>query len=88
VKLLADGRPVDPIAFEGSRKNAAGNVAVSLWRGIPLEGRQSELTAEVRNADGSLAETLRRTVRYGASPMRAELLRDNRCWSPTESPGR
>ena len=76
VKLLAGGREVDPVAFEGSRKNVAGNVAVSLWRGIPVEGRQSELAAEVSNADGSLAETLRRTVRYGASPMRAELLRD------------
>jgi uncharacterized repeat protein (TIGR01451 family) len=76
VKLLADGKPVDPIAFDGSRKNAAGTVAVSLWRGIPIDGRQAELTAEVRNPDGSLAETLHRTVRYGASPMRAELLRD------------
>ncbi|HEX6377227.1 MAG TPA: hypothetical protein VFZ91_16065 [Allosphingosinicella sp.] len=76
VKLLADGRPVDPVAFEGSQKNGTGNVAVSLWRGIPIEGRQSELSAEIRNADGSVAETLRRTVRYGASPMRAELLRD------------
>jgi uncharacterized repeat protein (TIGR01451 family) len=76
VKLLADGHAVDPVAFEGSRKNEAGDVAVSLWRGIPIEGRQSELVAEVRNADGSLAETLHRIVRYGASPMRAELLRD------------
>ncbi|MEO7826238.1 MAG: hypothetical protein ABIR60_03785, partial [Allosphingosinicella sp.] len=76
VKLLADGKAVDPIAFEGSRKNAAGTVAVSLWRGIPIEGRQSELSAEIRNADGSLALTLTRVVRYGASPMRAELLRD------------
>jgi uncharacterized repeat protein (TIGR01451 family) len=76
VKLLAGGRAVDPIAFEGSRKSPAGTVAISLWRGIPIEGRHTELSAEVRNADGSLAETLRRTVRYGASPMRAELLRD------------
>lgn len=76
VTLLAGGRAVDPVAFEGSRKNPAGSVAVSLWRGIPIEGRQTELVAEVRNADGSVAETLRRTVRYGASPMRAELLRD------------
>jgi uncharacterized repeat protein (TIGR01451 family) len=76
VRLLADGKPVDPIAFDGSRKNSAGTAAVSVWRAIPIEGRQAELVAEVRNADGTVAETLRRTVRYGASPMRAELLRD------------
>ena len=76
VRLRAGGRDIDPVAFEGSRKNAAGTVAVSVWRGIPIEGRQTELSAEIRNADGSTAETLRRLVRYGASPMRAELLRD------------
>jgi uncharacterized repeat protein (TIGR01451 family) len=76
VKLLAAGRPVDPVAFDGSRKNPAGTAAVSVWRAIPIDGRQTELSAEVRNADGSLAQTLRRTVRYGASPMRAELLRE------------
>ncbi len=76
VKLRSAGREVDAVAFEGSRKNSAGTATVSVWRGIPVEGRQTELSAEIRNADGSLAETLRRTVRYGASPMRAELLRE------------
>ncbi|MFT4026663.1 MAG: hypothetical protein QM676_07675 [Novosphingobium sp.] len=77
VKLFADGRPVDPIAFEGTRKNAGDSVAVSLWRGIPLEDGTTRLTAEVRGADGALAETLQRTVRYGGSPIRAELVRDH-----------
>jgi uncharacterized repeat protein (TIGR01451 family) len=76
VKLFSDGRPVDPIAYEGLRKNGAGTVAVSLWRGIPVEAGVTHLTAEVRNADGSLAETLRRDVRYGAGPIHAELLRE------------
>jgi uncharacterized repeat protein (TIGR01451 family) len=75
VALRVGGQPVDPVAFDGVRKNDLG-VAVSLWRGIPVEGRQTELSAEIRNADGSVAETLHRIVRYGASPMRAELLRD------------
>src|SRR5215207_3040548 len=57
VELFAGGHAVDPIAFEGSRKNASGAAEVSLWRGIPVEGRQTELSAQVRNADGSLAET-------------------------------
>jgi uncharacterized repeat protein (TIGR01451 family) len=75
VRLLARGRPVDAVAFDGARKNGAGTFAVSLWRGIPLEDGENALTAEVRNADGSLAQTLTRTVRYGASPIRAELIR-------------
>jgi len=76
VTLLSGGKPVDLVAFDGARKNEAGTVAVSLWRGVPLQEGTTELTAEIRNADGSLAETLRRSVHYGASPMQAELLRD------------
>jgi len=76
VRLSSGGRPIDAIAFDGTRTDAAGNVVISLWRGVPLEKGATQLSAEVRNADGSLAQTLRRPVRYGASPMRAELLRD------------
>jgi len=77
VTLFAGGQPTDPIAFEGDRKSGDGSIVISLWRGIPLEAKgATELVAEVRNADGSLVETLRRTVRYGASPMRAELVRE------------
>jgi hypothetical protein len=76
VKLMSGGRPVDAVAFDGTRKNEVGTVAVSLWRAIPLAEGATDFTAEVRNADGSLAQTLTRTVHYGSSPMQAELLRD------------
>jgi uncharacterized repeat protein (TIGR01451 family) len=76
VKLFSAGRPVDAVAYDGEAKSRDGSFAVSVWRGVPLETGTNELSAEVRNADGSLAQTLHRQVRYGASPMRAELLRD------------
>jgi hypothetical protein len=47
VKLFVGGKPVDPIAFDGTRKNGDGTIAVSLWRGIPLAQRDTLLTAEV-----------------------------------------
>jgi hypothetical protein len=76
VKLVSGAHPVDAVAFDGTRKNEAGTVAVSLWRAIPLAEGATDFTAEVRNSDGSLAQTLTRTVHYGSSPMQAELLRD------------
>ncbi|HYD23476.1 MAG TPA: hypothetical protein VEB68_01675 [Croceibacterium sp.] len=76
VQLFAAGRPVDPVAFEGSRTDGDGTVAVSVWRGIPIEGRSTTLTAEVRDKNGALVEMLRRTVRYGSAPVHAELLPD------------
>jgi hypothetical protein len=75
VRLLAGGRVADAIAFEGTVTNQTGTVAVSHWRGIPLESGVTSLSAEIRNGDGSLAETLRRSVHYGASPIQAQLLR-------------
>jgi uncharacterized repeat protein (TIGR01451 family) len=74
VKLFAGTRPVDPITFDGTVKNET--VAVSVWRGVPIAEGATELRAEISNADGSPAETLRRTIHYGGSPMQAELLRD------------
>jgi len=76
VRLLAGGRPVDPIAFEGARANEAGTVAVSLWRGIPLENRTTLLTAEVRDSNGALVTTLTRAVTFSNVAVRAELVRD------------
>ncbi|HEY0445850.1 MAG TPA: hypothetical protein VGD19_05290 [Allosphingosinicella sp.] len=73
VRLLADGRPIDPIAFDGTRKN--GGVAVSLWRGVPLEKRATRLVAEVRGPAGDTVETLERIVHFASSPLQAELLR-------------
>lgn len=76
VRLLAGGRPVDPIAFEGARTNEAGTVAVSLWRGIPLENRTTTLTAEIRDANGALVQTLTRAVTFSNAAVRAVLVRD------------
>jgi uncharacterized repeat protein (TIGR01451 family) len=76
VKLFAAGKPVDAIAYEGEQKSADGEVVVSLWRGVSIESGATELSAEVRDAGGRLVQTLRRIVRYGASPMQATLLRD------------
>ncbi|HST37349.1 MAG TPA: hypothetical protein VLK25_12060, partial [Allosphingosinicella sp.] len=76
VRLLADGRPVDPIAFEGARSNEAGTVAVSLWRGIPLENRTTLLTAEIRDANGAVIQTLTRPVVFSNVAVRATLVRE------------
>nr|MDP9421730.1 hypothetical protein [Pseudomonadota bacterium] len=76
VRLFANGRPVDPVSFDGSRRDAAGTVAVSLWRGIPLEEQKTQLTAEVRDKGGALVETLSRTVAFSNIAVQAELIRD------------
>src|SRR5205085_5726851 len=76
VRLRVTGTPADELALDGPRRNPAGNVAVTLWRGIPLERLDTRLRAEVRNPDGTVAETLDRVVHYSGSPIQAEPLWD------------
>lgn len=75
VELFANGKPVDPIAFDGAKASSWG-YAVSVWRGIPLAGETTRLTATVRNADGSVSESLSREVHFAATPARVELVRE------------
>lgn len=75
VDLRLNGKPVDPIAFDGARTSPRG-YAVSVWRGLPLEGETTVLTASVRNAEGKVMGDLRREVHFVEVPARAILVRE------------
>ncbi len=72
VQLAVDGKPVDPLAFDGVR--TAPTHAVSIWRGVALEGETTRLTARVLKADGSLAAELSRDVHFSAAPAKVEIV--------------
>lgn len=76
ITLFANGVAVNAFAFDGARKNGAETVAVSVWRGLELPSRSTTFTAEVRDANGALVETLKRTVLLSGAPLRAELVRE------------
>ena len=74
VILYADGKLVDAVTFEGTRKNEAGTVAVSMWRGIPIDQGETTLEARVVDAKGKPVETLKRTVAFSNSAVKAEIV--------------
>lgn len=74
VELLVNGKPVEKVAFDGVRAAKRKTHAVSLWRGVALADTTTRLSAQVRNADGSLHTELHREVAFVSSPWRAELL--------------
>ncbi len=76
VELSVNGKPVDPIAFDGTRKSADNSFAVSLWRGIEIGDDDTGMTARVIDVNGVTVQQLSRTVHYSVAPMRAELVRD------------
>lgn len=74
VELTLNGKPVDPVSFDGVSLDATRTRAVSLWRGVPLPGETTLLHAIVRQADGSIAAELDRAVNFSETPAEVELL--------------
>ena len=76
VTMLVDGVAVDPLSFEGTKRSPLETFAVSLWRAVAIGDNDTILTAQVRDASGTLVQTLTRTVHFANSALRAEFVRD------------
>ena len=74
VELMVGGKHADKLSYDGIRPGPGGTYAVSLWRGIPLDGEETKLTAIVRDEKGGEVTRLTRTVFYASTPARIELL--------------
>ena len=72
--LMVDGEKVDDLAFDGTKISEDKTYAISIYRGIPLEGPTTKLRAEIRDADGALVDTFDRQVNYATTPLRAQIV--------------
>ncbi|MFO6448894.1 hypothetical protein ACLBKU_17315 [Erythrobacter sp. NE805] len=73
VQLFVDGKPVDPLAFDGVQ-NPDGLFAVSAWRGVPLVNDKTVLEARIINSFGEVSKTVTRDVWFTRNPAKVELL--------------
>jgi uncharacterized repeat protein (TIGR01451 family) len=71
VALTINGKPVDPLSFDGSDSDKARGVAVSRWTGLGLIEGDNKLEARVLDASGAVATTLTRIVHYANTPAKA-----------------
>ena len=76
VKLAVNGEAVDPLSFEATNVSPDKRFAVSIWRGIRLKNNLTHLVATVRNPDGSIAEELRRDVKFADTPMHGTVVKE------------
>lgn len=74
VEITINDAPVNGLTFAGVTANNAGNVAISLWEGVSLVDGANEIRAVIRNADGSKAKGMRRTIYFTGGPIRAEFV--------------
>jgi uncharacterized repeat protein (TIGR01451 family) len=73
-RVLVDGRPVDPIHYEGARYSADKSFAVDSWNNIPLKSGDTLFVVEFVDAGGAVVETIRRTAHYADILARVELV--------------
>ena len=74
VELLVDGKPVDPLAFDGVETPERGKWAVSQWRGVHLPTDRTMLEARIINSFGEVSKTFTREVFFTRAPAKVEFL--------------
>ncbi len=74
VQLSVNGEPASPLNFDGISSDKSRNVAVSIWRGLPLREGDNRLAAQVLDSQGQVVRELTRIVHYGNAVARAELV--------------
>ncbi len=76
VELLVNGKPVEPLAFDGMKKSPDGKIRVATWRGVGIDGGNNRLTANIKNAEGKIIETIEHHVYFAHAPMKAQFIKD------------
>ncbi|MCH9694491.1 MAG: OmpA family protein [Gammaproteobacteria bacterium] len=74
VELTINGDSVSKLNQDSTATNAARTVSISRWVGVDLVDGANEIRAVIRNADGSKAKGIRRTIHYTGVPIRAEFV--------------
>jgi len=74
LNVSLNGRPVNPLNYDGIEVSADQTFAVSRWKGVDLKDGANEISVEVVNPDGSVARLLERNVNYSGTAVRGEIV--------------
>jgi uncharacterized repeat protein (TIGR01451 family) len=76
VRLSINGVETDGLSYDGSDSDQAKDIAISKWRGLPLQDGPNILKADFYDQSGTLITSTTRTVHYANLATRAELVTD------------
>lgn len=71
VALTINGAQSDPVNFDSTDVNPGGTIAISRWSGIPIGPGDNRIEARVLADDGSVVETITRTVHASGAAIHA-----------------
>ena len=73
VELRVNGQPVDPLRYEGSTLSPNGEVALSMWRAVDLQGGNNVIDLAVTDEKGAVVFRESRAIHFGLQPAKASL---------------
>ena len=76
VDLMVNGKPVDVLNFDGTKKSTDGEMRASVWRGVIIDAGNNLLTAKITGENGAIVETLTQNLYVASAPMNAQFLKD------------
>jgi uncharacterized repeat protein (TIGR01451 family) len=76
IELQVNGKTVDPLNYDGSKKSPDGSYRVATWRGVNIDPGHNRLTAKVSDENGKLIETVEHQVYYALSPINAQFVKE------------
>lgn len=74
VELTVNGAPASTINFDGISSDRRRGVAVSVWRGLPIEDGANEIVARVYDTQHELVREISRTVHFANDPVNVEFV--------------
>ncbi len=75
--LTVDDRPVDPLAYDGVTVSPDKRYAISVWRGVRLNGATTRLAVALNGGTGAAPTVLEREVAFADTPMTAQLVKEH-----------
>lgn len=74
VRVELNGRPVNPLNFDGSEVTPDQAIAVSRWKGVDLADGENSLRIKVTEANGAIAAILERDIVFSGTAVRGEVV--------------
>jgi uncharacterized repeat protein (TIGR01451 family) len=76
IELSVNGKPVDPLNYDGAKRSPDGSFRVAVWRGVDIDDGNNRLIAKVFDESGALIQTIEQDVYYANAPINAQMIKD------------
>ena len=76
VELKLNGKPVNPLVFQGREAATDGPAEISRWRGVEILAGENRFTATIRDGTGAILAELNETIWHVTQIQRVRLVAD------------